>query len=50
LQPSEAAVSKRTPYLEIALTVAVMAFLAVIIAGGLDQGSDEAAQVTMRAE
>jgi hypothetical protein len=40
---------KRTPYLEIALTVAVMAFLAVIIAGGFNQG-DETAQVTMRAE
>jgi hypothetical protein len=42
--------SKRTPYLEIALTVAVMVFLAVIIAGGFNQNSDEAAQVTMRAE
>jgi multisubunit Na+/H+ antiporter MnhF subunit len=42
--------SKRTPYLEIALTVAVLAFLAVIIAGGFNQGGDQADQVTMRAE
>ncbi len=43
-------VSKRTPYLEIALTVAVMAFLAVVIAGGFNQRSEDAAQVTMRAD
>jgi multisubunit Na+/H+ antiporter MnhF subunit len=43
-------VSKRTPYLEIALAVAVMAFLAVVIAGGFNQRNDEAARVTVRAE
>lgn len=42
--------SKRTPYLEIALTVAIMAFLVVVIAGGFNQHGDDAAQVTMRAE
>jgi hypothetical protein len=42
--------SKRTAYLEIALTVAVMAFLAIVIAGGFNQRSDDAAQVTMHAE
>jgi|RhiMetdeSRZDD1v2_1073273.scaffolds.fasta_scaffold412931_3 hypothetical protein len=41
--------SKRTPYLEIALTVAVMAFLVVVIAGGFNQRGDDAAQVTMHA-
>jgi hypothetical protein len=43
-------ISKRAPYLEIALTVAVMAFLAAIIAGGFNQGGNEAAQVTMRSQ
>jgi hypothetical protein len=43
-------VSKRTPYFEIALTVAIMAFLIVVIAGGFNQHSDDAAQVTMRAK
>jgi hypothetical protein len=41
---------KRTPYLEIALTVAVMAFLAVVIAGGFSPRKDETAHVTMQAE
>ena len=40
---------KRTPYLEVALTVAVMAFLVVVIAGGFNQRSDDAGQVTMHA-
>jgi hypothetical protein len=42
--------SKRTPYLEIALTVAVMAFLVVVIAGGFNPRNDDAAQVTMHAK
>lgn len=42
-------ISKRTPYLEIALTVAIMVFLAVVIAGGFNQRGDEPAQVTMQA-
>jgi TRAP-type C4-dicarboxylate transport system permease small subunit len=40
--------SKRTPYLEIILTVAVMAFLALIIAGTFNQPSENLAQVTPR--
>jgi hypothetical protein len=39
---------KRPPYLEIILTVLVMAFLALVIAGGFNQGSDNGGQVTMR--
>jgi hypothetical protein len=42
--------SKRTPYIEIALTVAVMAFLAVVIAGGFSPRHDETSHVTMQAE
>ena len=42
--------SKRTPYLEIALTVAVLAFLALVVAGGFNPHNDEKAQVTMHAE
>jgi len=42
--------SKHPPYLEIALAVAVMAFLAVVIAGGFNQRSDDPAQVTMHAK
>ena len=41
---------KRTPYLEIALTIAVMGFLVLVIAGGFNPRGDESAQVTMRAE
>jgi hypothetical protein len=40
--------SKRTPYLEVALTVAVMVFLAFVIAGVFNQRPDEPGQVTMR--
>ena len=39
--------SKRPPYLEIILTVLVMAFLGLVIAGGFNQGGDSG-QVTMR--
>jgi TRAP-type C4-dicarboxylate transport system permease small subunit len=40
--------SKRPPYLEIILTVLVMAFLGLVIAGGFNQGDDNVGQVTMR--
>jgi hypothetical protein len=40
--------SKRTPYLEVALTLAVMAFLAFVVAGVFNQRSDEAGHVVMR--
>jgi hypothetical protein len=36
--------SQRTPYIEIALTVAVLAFMAFVIAGGFDQLPDDVAQ------
>jgi hypothetical protein len=39
---------KRPPYLEIILTVAVMAFLGLVIVGGFDQNSDGLGRVTMR--
>jgi hypothetical protein len=39
--------SKRTPYLEIMLTVAVMVFLALVIAGTFNQRSDDVAQMTL---
>jgi hypothetical protein len=32
--------SKRPPYIEIAVTVAVMVFLALIVAGGIDGGAE----------
>jgi hypothetical protein len=44
-----ARISKRTPYVEIALTVAVMVFLALIIAGGFNPRNEETAQVMMHA-
>jgi multisubunit Na+/H+ antiporter MnhF subunit len=40
--------TKRTPYLEIILTVAVLAFVALVIAGGFNQGGDDASRVSMR--
>ena len=42
--------SKHTPYLEILLTLAVMAFLALVIAGGFDQRGNDVGQMTMNAE
>ena len=39
--------SQRTPYIEIVLTVAVLAFVAFVIAGGFDQPADDVAQVTI---
>jgi hypothetical protein len=42
--------SKRTPYLEILLTLAVLAFLALVIAGGFDQRGNDVDQMTMNAE
>jgi hypothetical protein len=41
--------SKRTPYLEVAVTVAVLAFLAFVVAGVFNQRTDEPGQVTMSA-
>jgi hypothetical protein len=32
--------SKRPPYIEIAVTVAVMAFLTLVVAGGIDGGAE----------
>jgi hypothetical protein len=39
--------SKRPPYLEIALTLAAMAFLALIVAGGIDAGTETYYAATM---
>jgi type II secretory pathway pseudopilin PulG len=41
---------KRTAYLEVVLTMAIMAFLVAVIAGGFNQRTDDAPQLTMHAE
>jgi TRAP-type C4-dicarboxylate transport system permease small subunit len=38
--------SQRTPYLEIVITIAVLAFLAFVVAGGFNQPASEIAQAT----
>jgi hypothetical protein len=42
--------SKRPPYLEVVLTVLVMAFLALIVVGGVDTRQEGFGQITMRAD
>jgi hypothetical protein len=43
--------SKRPPYIEVIVTVAVMAFLTLIVVGGFDARNDQGAgQLTMRSE
>jgi hypothetical protein len=42
--------SKRTPYLEIFLTVVVLVFVALVIAGGFNQRGDDVDRVSMRPE
>ena len=42
--------SKRTPYLEIAVTAAVLAFLGLIIVGTFDQRANNGGQVTLRSD
>jgi hypothetical protein len=42
--------SERTPYIEIALTFAVLAFVAFVIAGGFNRPADDVAQITIRSE
>jgi hypothetical protein len=39
---------QRTPYLEIAITMAVLAFLAFVVAGGFNLPQDDIAQATAR--
>jgi TRAP-type C4-dicarboxylate transport system permease small subunit len=39
---------KRPPYLEIAVTLAVIAFLGLIILGGFDQGANNGGRVTLQ--
>jgi hypothetical protein len=47
----EAAVMpKRPPYIEIIVTVLVMGFLALIVVGAIDSGSDSRDLLTMRAD
>jgi hypothetical protein len=43
-------ISKRPPYLEIAVTLAALAFLGFIVLGGFDQRSDEGTRTTMHAD
>jgi hypothetical protein len=42
--------SKRPPYLEVIVTVLVMAFLTLIVVGGFDTRSEGFGQITMRSE
>ena len=42
--------SKRPPYLEVVVTVLVMAFLTLIVVGGFDTRSEGFGQITMRSE
>ena len=41
---------KRPPYVEVVLTVLVMAFLTLIVLGGFDTRQEGFGQVTMRAD
>jgi hypothetical protein len=40
--------ARYTPYLEIALTVAVMAFLVFVVAGGFNRSPDDVAGMDVR--
>jgi hypothetical protein len=42
--------SKRPPYVEVIMTILVMAFLTLVVVGGLDLRNEDFGQVTMRAE
>lgn len=42
--------SKRAPYLEIVVTVVVMAFLGLVIVGGFDQRAGAPDRVTVRSD
>ena len=42
--------SKRPPYLEVIVTVLVMAFLTLVVVGGFDMRNEGFGQVSMRAE
>ena len=42
--------SKRPPYLEVIVTVLVMAFLTLIVVGGFETRSEGFGQITMRSE
>jgi hypothetical protein len=39
---------RRPPYIEIALTFAVLVFVALVVAGGFDRPADDVAEATMR--
>jgi multisubunit Na+/H+ antiporter MnhF subunit len=41
---------KRVPYLEIAITLAVIAFLGLIIIGSFDQGANDVGRVTLHSD
>lgn len=41
---------KRPPYLEVIVTVLVMAFLTLIVTGGFDARQESFGQITMRAK
>ena len=42
--------SKRPPYIEVVLTVLVLAFLTLVVVGGFDTRQEGFGQVTMRAD
>jgi hypothetical protein len=39
---------QRPPYIEIAFTVAVLAFVALVVAGGFDRPAEDVAQAILR--
>jgi hypothetical protein len=41
---------QRTPYVEIAFTIAVMAFLAYVVAGGFNRTIDDVAQANIHSK
>jgi hypothetical protein len=46
-QTGAAPMSQRTPYVEIAFTIAVLAFLAYVVAGGFNRPAEDIAQVNI---
>jgi hypothetical protein len=45
-----AQMSKRPPYVEVIVTALVMAFLTLVVIGGLDTGTQGFGQITMRSD
>jgi hypothetical protein len=41
-------ITRRTPYIEIVFTIAVLAFVAFVVAGAFNRPPDDVAQVSIR--